>query len=381
MDPGDYSPRGEARVPPELRAAAPAGIAARAPGRANLIGEHTDYNEGFVLPVALELATFALGRRGGADIRLRSLQEPGEVVVDASTGRGPDEGWGRYARAVVRALLEAGVEVKGFHGAVHSEVPAGSGLSSSAALEVAVALAVSADPPGPVALAELCRRAENLYVGVETGIMDQLASAGGRAGHALLIDCRTNSVERVPVPDGVAVVVIDSTVRRGLDDSAYNERRAQCGEAARVLGVASLRDATARDLGRLGRDDDVLFRRARHVVTENERVRAVVDALGAGRLDAIGELFRASHTSLAEDYEVSVPELDELARAAWATPGVIGARLTGAGFGGCTVNLVDARAAEDVAAEIAERYERATSLRARWWVSTAADGAWVAPVP
>jgi galactokinase len=232
-----------------------------------------------------------------------------------------------------------------------------------------------------VTLAGICQRAENVYVGVETGIMDQLASAAGRAGHALLIDCRTNHVEPVPLPAGVAVLVIDSTVRRGLGDSEYNERRAQCAEAARLLGVASLRDATARDLERLGDEGEVVFRRARHVVTENERVGAVVHALREGRLDVVGELFRASHRSLAADYEVSVPELDALAQAAWETPGVIGARLTGAGFGGCTVNLVPADDAEAVAGEVADRYTRATSTRARWWVSSAAAGASVGSVP
>jgi galactokinase len=363
-------------VPEELRAAAPAGarLVARAPGRANIIGEHTDYNDGFALPIALEAATYVLGVRVGDVLELRSLQEPGTVVVDLTTGEGPDRGWGRYATAVVRALSAGGIGVSGFRGVLHSEVPQGSGLSSSAALEVALALAVAADPPGVVELAQLCRRAENDYVGVQSGIMDQLACAGGIAGHALLIDCRSNALEPVAFPDGVTVLVVDSMIRRALGDSAYNERREQCRAAARALGVASLRDA---DLDRLEDvdDGDVIFRRARHVITENARVGDTVAALRGGDLTRLGSLFEASHRSLARDYEVSTPELDRLVDIAFETDGVAGARLTGAGFGGCVVSLVRSDRARDAAAEIVDLYAQAAGKRADFWISRPAEGA------
>lgn len=348
----------------------------RAPGRANLVGEHTDYNEGLVLPVALDMETCIAGERGGGVVRLRSLEEPGEAEVDLATGRGPERGWGRYVRAVVLALRDDGVPVRGLDGVVASDVPVGSGLSSSAALEVALACALADEPLDALRIATICRRAENVYVGVECGIMDQLASAGGVEGHALLIDCRTNGVEPVPLPPSVRVLVIDSGIARGLSDGEYNERRAQCERAATALGLHSLRDATLDVLdarrGDMGAAD---YRRARHVVTENERVRAAAAALRSGRLDDLAGLFRAAHRSLAGDFEVSLPEIDALVDAAAGTPGVLGARLTGAGFGGCTVNLVDAAAAEDAADAVLDAYEAATGRRTRAWLSGAAPGA------
>jgi galactokinase len=368
-------------LPERLRRAAPAGadVAARAPGRANLIGEHTDYNDGFVLPVALELDTWVVGRRTGERVRLRSLDEEGEVALDLGSPEIPREGWGRYAAAVVCALRDHGVEVAGLDAVVASEVPVGAGLSSSAALEVAIALAVAPEPPHPVTLARICRRAENHYVGVRTGIMDQLASAAGAADHALLIDCRDDSIDLVPVPADVAIVVVDSTIRRGLDASGYNERRSQCEQAARALGAASLRDVSREDLDHAGLDD-VVARRARHVVSENARVLQAADSLRRGERERLGELFEASHRSLAEDFEVSLPELDALVDAAGATPGVIAARLTGAGFGGCTVNLVDAARAREAAHAIIARYHRAVGKRARCWISRAAAGAASVPL-
>jgi galactokinase len=370
-------------IPERLLEVAPsdADLAVRAPGRANLIGEHTDYNDGFVLPVALEMATFIVGRRRRGALRLISLQEPGEVVVDLDTAQGPQEGWGRYVTAVVRALKEASVGLHGLDGALHSDVPTGAGLSSSAALEVAVAVALVAErggrvPIDSVRLAEICRRAENAYVGVDVGIMDQLASAAGRAGHALRIDCRSNAVEAVPVPAEVAILLVDSGLRRDLGDSAYNERRAQCRAAADALGLSSLRDATPEALAD-AHLDDVRLRRARHVVTENQRVLTSVAALRAGDLDAVGRMLYASHSSLATDFEVSTPELDALVAIASDTKGVFGARLTGAGFGGCTVNLVARDHAHEAGAAILERYEARRAVRGRYWVSRPAAGAGV----
>jgi len=351
-------------------------VAFAAPGRANLIGEHTDYNLGFVLPVALDMATYIGGVQQDRIVSLTSLDEPGDVVVDVTTGAGPTSGWGRYVTAVVRAARDDGVDVRGFSGVVASDVPAGAGLSSSAALEVVIASALLRAPIDPVRLARVCRRAENEYVGVKSGIMDQLASVGGRAGRALLIDCRDETFRTLPLPDHVRVVLIDSGVKRELDDSSYNERRDECETAADVLGVASLRDA---DLGLLerhaGQLDEVVFRRARHVITENERVVETAAALETGDLSRIADLFDGSHRSLAGDFEVSTPEVDTLVAIARRTPGVLATRLTGAGFGGCTVQLVEESRAEAAAADIARRYTEATGHEARWWVSDAADGA------
>jgi galactokinase len=356
-----------------LRRAVPdAEEAFRAPGRANLIGEHTDYNDGFVLPVAMELATYVAGRRRERVLTLRSLDEPGDVEVDVRTGDGGGDGWGRYAAAVVRALLDEGIELSGFEGVVSSDVPIGSGLSSSAALEVAVALAVATTPLEPTRLAAACRRAENLYVGTQSGIMDQLTSVAGEAWHALLIDCRDATVRAIPIPPALSVLVVDSGVRRELAKSAYNERVAQCAAAAKALGVASLRDATRDDLRRL---DGVLLRRARHVVEENNRVLAAADALRDGRVAELGPLFRAAHESMARDFEASTPELDALVAIADETEGVVAARLTGAGFGGCTVNLVRSDAAQSAGREVVRRYRNETGREARFWASKPAPGA------
>jgi galactokinase len=344
----------------------------RAPGRANLIGEHTDYNEGFVLPVALELDT-VVGGLVAENVTLTSLDEPGTVQVDLRDGSGPTEGWGRYVTAVVRVLREEGLALRGVDGVVASDVPVGTGLSSSAAIEVAVALAVLAEPIDAVRLAQLCQRAENVHVGVMSGIMDQLASTAARDGHALFIDCRTLALDHVPVPEDLRILVIDSGQRRELSGGDYNRRREECEDAARLLGVPSLRDVA--DVGDIERLSDPLRARARHVVSENARTLATVDALRRDDRAALGELFAASHASLATDFEVSTAELDLLVTIARATPGVVGARMTGAGFGGCTVNLVEADAAEDAARAIVADYARRSDRAPRWWVSRAAPGA------
>jgi galactokinase len=340
-----------------LRALPGAEQAFRAPGRANLIGEHTDYNDGFVLPAALELATWVVGRpRADGVISLRSLD--GEIE--------------RHVDAVAAALRDEGVEVTGFEGVVATELPIGAGLSSSAALEVALACALGGAELEPARLAAVCHRAENVYLGMRSGIMDQLASAAGQAGQALMIDCRDLSVTPIPVPASVTLLLVDSAVPRELAESAYNERVGECRAAAEALGLPSLREATRADLDRLS---GVLLRRARHVVEENERVLAAAEALRAGRLDELGPLFRASHASLAADYEVSTPELDALVAIAEDTDGVIAARLTGAGLGGCTVNLVRREAADAAGHAVVERYRAQTGLDGRFWVSSPAAGA------
>jgi galactokinase len=350
-------------LPERLRRVVPdAAQAFRAPGRANLIGEHTDYNDGYVLPVALELATYVAGRRrGDGVVSLRSLD-------------GPD--LEPFANAVARALRDDGVHVAGFEGAVASDVPIGAGLSSSAALEVALAWALAGSPLEPTRLATICQRAENVYLGTPSGIMDQLASAAGRAGHALLIDCRDLTVMPIPFPSTLSVLVVDSAVRRELAQSAYNQRVAECRAAAEALGVSSLRWVTNEQVETL---QGVLRRRARHVVDEIGRVLAAAEALRFGRLDDLGFLFRASHASLREDFEVSTPELDSLVAIAEDTDGVVAARLTGAGFGGCTVNLVRDDAAEAAGRTVVEGYRQETGREARFWLSKPAQSA--GPVP
>jgi galactokinase len=365
---------GEGALPPRLAAVLPseAELLARSPGRANLIGEHTDYNDGFVLPVALEMQTVVGGtRRDG--LRLRSLEEPGTVEVDLADATGPTTGWGRYVTAVVRVLLEEGLPLRGLDGVLASDVPVGTGLSSSAAIEVAVALAILAEPIAAVRLAQLCQRAENVHVGVRSGIMDQLASAASHAGHALFIDCRSLEISHVPVPDALRVLVVDSGQKRELASGEYNRRREECEEAARLLGVASLRDVD--DVTRTEALPEPLRGRARHVITENERAVATVDALRGDDRHMLLQLFAESHRSLATDFAVSTPELDALVEVATATPGVVASRMTGAGFGGCTVSLVESDLATDAAERVARDYSARTGRVARWWVSRAAAGA------
>lgn len=373
--------RTDSDVPSDLREQLPADaeIIVQAPGRANLIGEHTDYNDGFVLPAALELRTVVAGSRADR-IRLRSVGRGRPITVDPATGHGPAGGWGRYVTAVVRALIDAGRSVRGIDGVIASTLPSGTGLSSSAALEVAVALAVLDEPIEPIELARICQRAENLYVGVRSGIMDQLASIAARRGSALFIDCRSLETSHVPIPDDLRLLVVDSGQRRRLSAGDYNRRRDECEEAARQLGVASLRDATIDriDAARLSAP---LSARARHVVTENARVLDAVEALRTNDRARIGELFAASHASLAADFEVSTPALDALVDIAARTDGVIAARMTGAGFGGCTVNLVEASRADAAMAAIASAYLERTGRAARAWLSAPGAGAFAAAEP
>jgi galactokinase len=281
----------------------------------NLIGDHTDYTGGLVFPMAIDRWTTVTGVRTVEDVRLRSRQPAdASAYVDAVAGE-----------------LGAG---RGFDGWIDSTVPIGAGLSSSAALEVAVALALGFTGP-PLELARLCQRAEHRATGVPTGIMDQLTAAAGVEGHALLVDCTTVEITPVPLPDGVEVVVVDSGQRRALVESAYAERAAQCAAAEAVVGP--LRGATKSDVARIA--DDVVRRRAGHVVTENARVAAFAAALDAGDIAEAGRLMAASHASLRDDFEVSTPVVDALVARLAAVPGVLGARLTGGGFGGAVVVL------------------------------------------
>ncbi|MGH3411746.1 MAG: galactokinase [Marmoricola sp.] len=316
-----------------------------APGRVNLIGEHTDYNEGFVLPIALEHTTrVRLSRRDDGLLRLGSAQEeqPFHGRVD-DLAPGNVAGWAAYPAGVVWALRQDGYDVPGFEAGFDSDVPVGAGLSSSAALECSLALALADVLDLGLSrerLARVGQRAENDFVGVPTGGMDQRASLSCTAGHALLLDCRDGAAEQVPFDpagSGLRLLVVDTRVHHALADGEYGERRTQCEQACRALGVGSLRDASDGDLDRI--EDPLLRRRARHVVTENQRVTEVAALLRAGRLVGIGPLLHASHVSMRDDYEISVPELDAVVEAATGA-GAVGARMTGGGFGGSAIALV-----------------------------------------
>lgn len=349
-------------------------LISEAPGRVNLIGEHTDYNGGFVLPAAIDrTVAVALAPREDGILRAFSAdygqcdEFPVERVRRFMGTRG---GWRDYVRGVVWALLDSHIPVGGADIAISGDVPQGAGLSSSAAIEVAVAGALTATSNVELrGLALHCQKAENLFVGVQCGIMDQFASALGREGHALFIDCRSLETDTISLPEGIAIVIIDSKVPRKLSETAYNQRRAECAEAARLLGVESLRDAEVPMLDRL---PDLLQKRARHVVTENNRVLATVDALRSRDLDSLGMLMRDSHASLRDDFEVSTPDLDLLVEL--AADQAVGSRLTGAGFGGCTVNLVREANVATFARRIARDYAAKTGLEAEVHVCRAVDG-------
>lgn len=310
-------------------------IRAFAPGRVNLIGDHTDYTGGWALPMAIEWGTTVEIDRGGSRVELTSSEEPAPAVVelDVADPRAVEPAWARYVAGVVAVVKPP----SGAVGSVTTTLPVGAGLSSSAALEVSVALALGFEGT-PHELALACQQAEHLASGVPSGVMDQLASTLGQEGHALLMDFTSLEVVTVPMPAGVDVVVVHSGQARALAGSAYAERRAQCEAAAKVIGP--LREANEFHLA--GLDDPLLRRRARHVVTENRRVLEFADCLWMGDLAGAGRLMAASHASLASDFEVSTPALDALVAELSAVPGVYGARLTGAGFGGCVVALADA---------------------------------------
>ena len=372
----------------------------RGPGRVNLIGEHTDYNGGFVMPMALDVAVhLAFVPHADPTVTLWSEQfaERAEFVLGADPPPAPPH-WLRYPLRVAEVLGEAGVALRGLRGIVQGDVPVGSGLSSSAAYEVAAALAllVAAKPDlqaGPAEaiaaahglstqrLALLCQQAEH-RVGVRCGIMDQFISLHGKRGCAVVLDCRDLSYRHVPLPtDRARVVVIDSAVRRKLTAGAYNERRSQCEDAAGRLrkfnpDVKELRDVSL-DLFRAHESalPKVVRRRCRHVITEIARVGESVEALERGDLERFGRLMNASHDSLRDDYEVSGPELDLLVAIARSVEGVLGSRLTGAGFGGCTVSLARPEAVEPLRRAVMDRYVRETRLEPRFWVCGAADGA------
>lgn len=339
----------------------------QAPGRVNLIGEHTDYNGGFVLPCAIDRGTVvAAGAR--RDMRVRVVASDvddglDEFRMDLPIVARDDAPWTGYVRGVVQQLQMRGHLSQGADLALAGNIPQGAGLSSSASLEVAVIQAfktLHGTAIDRTQMALVAQSAENSFVGCNCGIMDQLASARGREGHALLIDCRSLEASAVPVPGDLAVMIVESRVRRGLVDSEYNLRRAQCEAAARHLGVRALRDVDAQELeaGRAGLDETT-YRRARHIVTENRRTLDAAEALRLGDLRAMGELMRQSHDSMRDDFQITVPAIDQLAQILQQAIGPHGgARMTGGGFGGCVVALLP-HALVPVAREAVERHYRA----------------------
>jgi galactokinase len=369
---GDLASAAEARV-------------VRAPGRVNLIGEHTDYNGGFVLPVAIDLdIRIALRPRDDRHVRLTRADTGESASFDLGALPGPGDAWHDYVAGTAWALQEAGQPTHGFDGLLVTTLPIGAGLSSSAALEVVTGWALSgADGPSvePLELARLAQRAENLHVGVRCGLMDQFASACGVAGHALLLDCRSTAWRPVPIPPELALVVTHSGVSHAHGDNEYNARRAACERVVAVIAadrpdVALLRDVDLELLERARpRLDARDHARARHVITENLRVLHAVAALESGDHAALGELMAASQASMRDDFEISCPEIDELVAISVASPGVVGSRMTGGGFGGCTVTLVRPDAVDALRSRIEQEYPARTGLIPRVWTLRAVDGA------
>lgn len=358
-----------------------------APGRVNLIGEHTDYNDGFVMPMAIEryvVIAAGPGEGEGNSLRVYSDAMDGECTIQVDQPA-PDDlpQWGVYVRGVLVEMKEAGYPCGPLQAAIRANVPLGGGLSSSAALEVATATMVEAatgKSMGGAEKAQLCQRAENVHVGMPCGIMDQFSSAVCQADRLMQLDCRSLATKQVPFtnPD-VTVLIINSNVKRELASSAYPIRRGQCETAAKQLGVTALRDATMKMLDKMADQiEEVVYRRARHVITENERVEKMAAALEANNWAQAGELMYASHDSLRDDYEVSCEELNLLVDTAHQIGpggGVIGSRLTGAGFGGCTVTLVETDAVEDVASRIGQVYQTTLNIEPTLFTTRPGPGA------
>lgn len=332
---------------------------ASAPGRVNLIGEHTDYNDGFVLPMGLPFATaIAASPRGDTSVEVVS-EGYGVSRFDLAEPARSTLGWGRYLHGMAAMLADgANIATPGFSGALATDIPTGASLSTSAALEMATGLLILAMNDTDLDRAQLARlgqRVENEIFDLPTGIMDQLASAAAIDGHASLIDCRDLSITPVPLPSGVSIVVMDTGTRRELVESHYADRQATCHDAARRLGIAALRDADM-DMASTLTDDPTMFRRVRHVIGENQRTLDAAAAMRSGDAEALGRLMSASHASLSRDYEVSGPALDRIVEVAQDSPGCLGARMTGGGFAGCAVALVDASATDGFVERVLDEF-------------------------
>ncbi len=357
-----------------------------APGRVNLIGEHTDYNDGFVMPCAIGYrARVAISPRPDRKLLLRSEQFPErfEFEVDRLPARRLGA-WCDYVLGVLVTLKQVDYPLQGANLMVQSEVPIGAGLSSSAALEVATAFAFmglnGSWLPLPE-IAKLCQRAENGFVGARVGIMDQFVSCMGKAGHALLLDCRSLASRFIPISDRVRLVICNTMVKHELAGGEYNRRRVQCEEGVKILsrsyaGIRALRDVSAEQLEQHRHQiPDPIYKRCAHVVHENQRTLEAAECLAAADLSRFGELMRQSHRSLRDLYEVSCPELDTMVEVAEGLPGYWGGRMTGGGFGGCTVNLVSASEAQVFAEQVAERYRQKTNIKPEVYVCSTAGGA------
>ena len=360
----------------------------RAPGRVNLIGEHTDYNEGFVFPMALNFhMEMAARARAGNLVRLYSVNydQQVEFAIDVPIPYDKTHRWSNYVRGVFAVLQEAGIPLSGADIVFQGNIPQGAGLSSSAALEVVTAIVLqklNGFKKSPPELALLCQRAENQFVGMNCGIMDQFISMIGRENHALFLDCRSLTYQHTPLELGDnRIVICQSGVKHNLVESEYNKRRSECEQgvaclAKRYPGMKALRDATFEQLDACKNEmNEVVYKRCSHVIAENHRVLESVQVLTQGDLLSFGRLMNASHDSLRDLYQVSCPEIDILVNLARAVPGVLGARITGGGFGGCTVNLVKNDACQHFTEQVGIAYRQKTGIVPEFYMSTAAEGA------
>jgi galactokinase len=358
----------------------------RAPGRVNLIGEHTDYNDGFVLPVAIDRDIMvASRRRDDGLVRVYSMDFDGMVEFPIDDIQYDSENkWSNYPRGVAKLLQEAGYNLSGLEAVITGNIPLGAGLSSSAAMEVAMAMAFEAAGGlriDPAEMALICQKAENQFVGVNCGIMDQFISRMGKKDHALLLDCRELEFELVLLIEGTKIVVCNTGVERGLVDSEYNKRRSECERGVAILegllpGIKALRDVEISDFHKYKAHlPEIIERRCEYVIEENNRVLESVQLLAEGDLVGFGILMNESHIGLRDEYEVSCSELDTMVTIAWSTEGVLGSRMTGAGFGGCTVTLIREDAVEEFMHKVSKEYPERTGLQPEIYVCTAEDGA------
>ena len=357
----------------------------RAPGRVNLIGEHTDYNDGFVMPAAIDFYVWiAVAPRSDRKLLLHSTNFSETVEIDLQNSIAPRHHWSDYVAGVAIMLERDGHHLQGANLLIQGDVPMGSGLSSSAAIEVASGLALlenSGLHVDRLELVKLCRQAENEFVGARVGIMDQFISSCGQAGHALMLDCRSLEHRLLPLPRDVSLVICNTMVKHALASGEYNTRRAECEEGVRLLsrsmpGIRALRAVTLTEIeAHAGNLPKIIYKRCRHVISENARVTKAAAALDREDLDNFGLLMAESHCSLRDDYEVSCAELDLMVDLARQQQGVYGARMTGGGFGGCTINLVRTAAVDDFQSGVADAYQKSTGLAPQIFVSPAAEGA------
>ncbi|CAI3926023.1 galactokinase [Commensalibacter papalotli (ex Botero et al. 2024)] len=360
----------------------PAELVIQAPGRVNLIGEHTDYNDGFVLPCAINYSTFiASKKRTDHQVNIIAVDFDGKDNFDLSKPINKSEqGWANYVRGVFKYVQELHSDFTGIDLIIHGNVPLGAGLSSSAALEVSIATTIKTLyhlPIDPKVLAKICQKAENKFVGMNCGIMDQFISTLGEKDHALLIDCRNLETQSISMPTNLSVVIINSNVKHGLVDSEYNLRRQQCEEAAQILNVPKLRDATIELLEQhKTKMSNVVYRRAKHIITENTRTLEAAKALSENNITKLGELMQAGHLSMKDDFEITAPAVDALVDIVKSVLGNKGGvRMTGGGFGGCVVALAPHDMVEPIRKAVEKEYHAQTGLKESFYICHAMNGA------